>query len=291
MTQDNSYYVYVLCDPRKAGEFKYGNWTFTHKPFYVGKGKGGRAVRHFQDYIRNSATQGYNTRKLKRIAAIHMETGLEPYVKYCRGLTEDAAYAMEERVVAKIGRGRNGPLVNMTDGGLGGTGSDRQPFTPERSKAMSKLLKELAASKDGAYWKAQGAKTTEYWKRIRVEDPEAYQRYCEKNSACIQAHWDGPNGKAARKKQSAGQREIINARNACMTDMDRAKANLRIKLGHLLKHLQSDKERTLVKGKVDAFIQGSRYRLPERFTLAAKELLAPYQPLNSRLRKRMSRAR
>lgn len=273
MTQD-PYYVYVLCDPRKPGEFKYGKWKFTHEPFYVGKGKGSRALRHFQDYIRNSASQNYNTRKTKRIAAIHKETGLEPVVKYCRGLTEESAYDLEARVVAKIGRGRHGPLVNLTDGGLGGTGADRLPFTPERSAAMSRIQKESASAKGEDYWKAQGKKTTEYWERIRIEDPEEYQRYCEKNRDGIVKRWEQPG---AKEKQSEGQRAIINARYASMTDVDKAKLKLKQRLGHLLRRLQSDKKKASVKEVVYAFIQSSRHKLPERFNRAADKLLTQCQ--------------
>lgn len=271
MTHD--YYVYVLCDPRRPGEFKYGKWKFSHEPFYVGKGKGGRAQRHFQDYIRNSATQNYNTRKTKRIAKIHTETGLEPIVRYHRGLAEDRAFDLEQRVVAKIGWGRNGPLLNLSDGGLGGNGVARQAFTPERSAEMSRIQKESALAKGEDYWKAQGKKTTEYWERAKVEDPEAYQRYCEKNRAGVMKRWEEPG---AKERQSEGQRAIINARYANMTDIDRAKLKLKQRLGHLLRRLQSDKKKASVKEVVYAFIESSRHKLPERFNRAAEKLLAQY---------------
>lgn len=273
MTQD-PYYVYVLCDPRKPGEFKYGKWKFTHEPFYAGKGKGSRALRHFQDYIRNSASQNYNTRKTKRIAAIHRATGLEPIVKYCRGLTEERAYDLEARVVAKIGRGRHGPLVNLTDGGLGGTGADRLPFTPERSAAMSEILIAKAAEKGGDYWKTQGNKTREYWAKLKETDPAEHARLCSINTKCTEARWSKPG---AKEKQSEGQRAIINARYASMTDVDRAKQALKIRLGHLLRRLQSDKKKASVKEVVYAFIQSSRHKLPERFNRAADKLLTQCQ--------------
>lgn len=271
MTHD--YYVYVLCDPRRPGEFQYGKWKFTHEPFYVGKGKGGRAQRHFQDYIRNSTTQNYNTRKTNRIAKIHTETGLEPIVKYCRGLTEDHAFDLEERVVAMIGRNRQGPLLNLSDGGRGGNGVARQPFTPERSATMSAIQKATAAGKGADYWKGQGKKTTAYWERVKVEDPVAYQRYCDKNRAGVLKRWEQPG---AKEKQSEGQRAIIKARYASMTDVDKAKLNLKKRLGHLLRRLQSDEKKASVKEVVYAFIERSRHKLPERFNRAAEKLLAQY---------------
>lgn len=271
MTQD--YYVYVLCDPRRPGEFKYGKWKFSHEPFYVGKGKGGRAQRHFLDYIRNSATQNYNTRKINRIAKIHTETGLEPIVRYHRGLTEDRAYDLEARVVAKIGRGRHGPLLNLSDGGLGGNGVARQAFTPERSAAMSALLIAKAAEKGDDYWKAQGSKTREYWAKLKETDPAEYERLCSINAKCTEARWSKPG---AKEKQSEGQRAIINARYANMTDIERAKLRFKQRLGHLLRRFQSEKKKASVKEVVYAFIERSRHKLPERFERAAEKLLAQY---------------
>ena len=44
----NEYYVYIYCDPRKKGEFKFEGleYIFNYEPFYVGMGKGYRFRRH-----------------------------------------------------------------------------------------------------------------------------------------------------------------------------------------------------------------------------------------------------
>ena len=42
------FYVYVLLDPRKPGNIKYGEYLFEFEPFYVGLGKGNRWKSHFQ---------------------------------------------------------------------------------------------------------------------------------------------------------------------------------------------------------------------------------------------------
>lgn len=33
-----TYYTYVYLDPRRPGNYEYGNFLFAYEPFYVGKG-------------------------------------------------------------------------------------------------------------------------------------------------------------------------------------------------------------------------------------------------------------
>ena len=97
----NIFYVYILFRP----------WDGS--PFYVGKGKGARWLkfnrpdnRHFRAILK----------KARRL-------GLEvPSVKIRDGLAEDEALSLEMIFIAAIGRGKKGPLVNLTDGGDGVSG-------------------------------------------------------------------------------------------------------------------------------------------------------------------------
>ena len=42
------FYIYVLLDPRKPGNFEYGEYNFKFEPFYVGKGQRDRWKSHLQ---------------------------------------------------------------------------------------------------------------------------------------------------------------------------------------------------------------------------------------------------
>ena len=56
-------------------------------------------------------------------------------VKVHEGLTEAVAHEYERMLIAAIGRGRRGPLVNMTDGGEGNSGWKPSPATIEKFRA------------------------------------------------------------------------------------------------------------------------------------------------------------
>lgn len=96
----NDFYVY--CYFRPTGE-----------PCYIGKGRG----RRWKDHL--IVSKICNSR-LKRI--IEQSNGDVPHVKLHTNLTQAQANDYEIALIRAIGRGRNGPLVNMTDGGEGSTG-------------------------------------------------------------------------------------------------------------------------------------------------------------------------
>ena len=119
----SDFYVYVLLDPRKPGKFVYGPLKFDHEPFYVGKGKGNRDRSHFRtgnlDKDTKSRRNIYRVNKIKRILA----AGLTPKIKRIKtNAVERVAFKLECKAIKLIGRGRLGPLVNMTDGGEGASG-------------------------------------------------------------------------------------------------------------------------------------------------------------------------
>ncbi len=160
----NEFYVYVLLDPRKPGEYKYGEFVFPYEPFYVGKGKNGRAGEHFQ--IRNQS----DDHKSRKIRKIYKETGLEPIIaKPYENLFEEVSFELEKFLIAQIGRydlGK-GPLTNYTDGGEGTSG---YIFTEETRKKMSeaKLGKTLSEEHKRKLSEANKGKTLseEYRKKL-----------------------------------------------------------------------------------------------------------------------------
>lgn len=92
MNTTNDYYVYVYIDPRNYEEF------------YYGKGKGSRKDAHLSD--------GSDSRKAQRIAAIHKE-GLDPIIRViARDLSEHDALLVEKTLLWKLGRG----LTNISSG-------------------------------------------------------------------------------------------------------------------------------------------------------------------------------
>lgn len=92
MPTTDAYYVYVYIDPRNYEEF------------YFGKGKGSRKDAHLSD--------GSDSEKTKRIAAIH-KAGLEPIIRViARDLSEHDALLVEKTLLWKLGRG----LTNVSSG-------------------------------------------------------------------------------------------------------------------------------------------------------------------------------
>jgi len=114
----NEYYVYIYLDPRKKGKFIYGDLEFEYEPFYVGKGKGDRIYRHLHLY-KSDYTNEYKYNKIRKIKL----ENLEPVViKIFDNLDEKNAFKKENETILKIGRLKNGPLINFSDGGEGQSG-------------------------------------------------------------------------------------------------------------------------------------------------------------------------
>ena len=97
------FYVYVL--------FRHG----TGEPFYVGMGRGRRLSTTMRLDIPNFA-------KKQAIKQARVDGTEIPRVKIASGLTQDAAVQIEIAFIAAIGRGKDGPLVNLTVGGEGTSG-------------------------------------------------------------------------------------------------------------------------------------------------------------------------
>lgn len=102
-------------------------------PCYVGKGKGDRWLRH----------EGRAKHKNKRLGSIVDQAravGKElPKFKVAEDLTEEESFNLERLLIGCMGRGDNGPLVNLTDGGDGLSGY----------KPSAELIARQAAARKG----------------------------------------------------------------------------------------------------------------------------------------------
>jgi len=93
------YYVYVIFLP-------------TGEPCYVGKGSGARW---------KNSSRVHN----RRLSVAFKIYGDLPVVKVRNGLSEADAFEVESALISAVGRGKNGPLFNMTNGGDGASGAVR----------------------------------------------------------------------------------------------------------------------------------------------------------------------
>lgn len=121
-SEETVFYVYALLDPRKPGNFSYGEFVFEYEPFYIGKGKGTRCYCHIQEAINHPERKSH---KLNKIRKILLESNTDPKVVLVKEhLSELDAFNLEKSLIQEIGfhMGESygckvGPLTNKTPGG------------------------------------------------------------------------------------------------------------------------------------------------------------------------------
>ena len=87
----NKFYVYALLDPRKSGQYEYGEFSFDYEPFYIGKGSGRRTHNHC-----NKSRLSQKTAKICKINKI-LSQNLKPIVLIiCSELTEDQSFQLKK---------------------------------------------------------------------------------------------------------------------------------------------------------------------------------------------------
>lgn len=114
------FYVYVLCQPNGS-------------PFYVGKGQGNRINAH-----ESAARNGYKAKRYSIIRKIWREGGQVGKCKVFATDDQDEAYAVEQALIAAIGRKY---LANETDGGDGNHG------LKQSDDAKARIAKALTGRK------------------------------------------------------------------------------------------------------------------------------------------------
>lgn len=127
------FYVYAYLDPRKPGDYQYGEYRFDYEPFYIGKGQNRRY--HLGNF--RNIFFSYKTDK------IYKDVGIDPILmKVVSGVTEKESLEIEEILIISIGRrfvGGDGPLVNLANNGRGSSGI---PMSEETKRKISERAKE-----------------------------------------------------------------------------------------------------------------------------------------------------
>lgn len=115
---NNRYYVYVI-------------FRWNGIPCYIGKGQGDRwnvhSVRSCNNHLKSIVAQSHSTL---------------PVLKLREELTESEAFETEIALIAAIGRGKRGPLVNQTDGGEGSSGYKHAAASIEKFSASLRGRKQ-----------------------------------------------------------------------------------------------------------------------------------------------------
>jgi len=111
----SKFYVYVLLDESKPGNYQYKNIRFNYEPFYVGKGCGVRYKTHTCNY--NTKCNKHKVSKIKKIKNSGYRVIPE---KVYTDLSEKKALLKESELIKIIGRvdNKKGPLTNKNNGGI-----------------------------------------------------------------------------------------------------------------------------------------------------------------------------
>ncbi len=151
-------YVYALLDPRKPGKYVYRKRSYNGKkgkilfkcdyePFYIGKGSGGRAERHYESAYED--TLCYDSMKNRIIRKSIKQTNKCKFIIISYFRKDEPAFRLEKKLIKVVGRRElsTGPLANLSDGGEGIIGLDRNGknnsfFGKKHSKETKAKMRE-----------------------------------------------------------------------------------------------------------------------------------------------------
>ena len=172
MMQYQDYYVYILLDSSKPGECVYGTFSFTHEPFYVGKGRFKRIKDTFYD------KSPFKKKKIDKLKSKGVDILA---LKLFESLSNSEAVQIERYLISLIGRRDNmlGPLVNLTDGGEGRLNS---PHTDEVKSKISEAKKGKGVG--------------------RKHSQQTIELMSQKQSGENNGFWDKKHTDAVKKEQS-----------------------------------------------------------------------------------------
>lgn len=225
MKGDRRYYIYALLDTRRPGKFKYGRYEFSHQPFYIGKGTGDRVNAHFRNAF-NDSHHLSNKTKRGRIRKIIQETGENPgIVKLHSRLTQDSSYKREARIIRLIGRKcvGSGPLLNIAEGGEGGTGVKRGPTDSAVRKKISRTNKATRSRMSEDERTSQVTK----WRQSLASRSKRKQKRVTKQCAASAKHFWDTCTEQEYEKICESRSAVIRNRYSTMTDDQRLRFELK----------------------------------------------------------------
>ena len=172
------FYVYAYLDPRKPGDWSFGDLELGYEPFYIGKGQKNRLNSHLREAKNDSFIDRHNPEKTERIRDI-LEEGSKPIIiKLLQDLDENTSLRIERNVIKLFGRKDKGlgPLLNLTDGGEGSSG---YVMSEKQKKQISERLKGKGLGQDNYFCKwlktATEEQISEWKKKLSKKAKEQYK--------------------------------------------------------------------------------------------------------------------
>jgi len=196
--EEKKRYVYIYCDPRYSGEFKYkfGKKILKIKkrPFYVG-------AAHKYNYKRHLSGNGHSKSVQRRIEKIREEK-LEPIVKiFKKCFSKGEAFKLEERLIVSIGRQdlKTGPLLNKSDG------RGAKNASIKYRKIISKRFKEMWENSEFKERMIKKKHTPKYQKKLKEQSKKRWQNveYKEKMTKKAKKQWEDPEFREKMTKQAS----------------------------------------------------------------------------------------
>lgn len=177
----SEYYVYAYLDPRKPGNYVYGDFEFDFEPFYIGKGMGRRLYMHIFPHNIEKDGNRYKMNKIKKILKLGYDLKSEKFVvKISGNLSQKQSLSLERKCIKTIGRIdlKSGPLTNLTNGGDGSYNLSQ--YTRNKIASSLKGIKPPQLAFDRALKETRKVSDDEVRSIREMYGPSKSKRYSQK---------------------------------------------------------------------------------------------------------------